>query len=210
MAATKPRIGITGGIGSGKSTVSQLFEACGSFIIDADQIARSLTLDNGAAIDAIRQSFGGDFITASNALDRDKMRAAVFQQPAKKQQLEAILHPLIKRTIFEKYAWACKHSQQPLVIFDIPLLAESTQWSPRLDYVVVVDCSESTQISRVMARNQLAEDAVRAIMTQQATRTQRLRKADAVLWNETTSLQALGAEVQQLYNDLIAHPPTGL
>ena len=210
MAATKPRIGITGGIGSGKSTVSQLFEACGSFIIDADQIARSLTLDNGAAIDAIRQSFGGDFITASNALDRDKMRAAVFQQPAIKQQLEVILHPLIKRTIFEKYAWACKHSQQPLVIFDIPLLAESTQWSPRLDYVVVVDCSESTQISRVMARNQLAEDAVRAIMTQQATRTQRLRKADAVLWNETTSLQALGAEVQQLYNDLIAHPPTGL
>ena len=210
MAAAKPRIGITGGIGSGKSTVSQLFEACGSFIIDADQIARSLTLDNGAAIDAIRQSFGGDFITASNALDRDKMRAAVFQQPAKKQQLEAILHPLIKRTIFEKYAWACKHSQQPLVIFDIPLLAESAQWSPRLDYVVVVDCSESTQISRVMARNQLSEDAVRAIMAQQATRTQRLRKADAVLWNETTSLQALGAEVQQLYNDLIAHPPTGL
>ena len=210
MAAAKPRIGITGGIGSGKSTVSQLFEACGSFIIDADQIARSLTLDNGAAIDAIRQSFGGDFITASNALDRDKMRAAVFQQQAKKQQLEVILHPLIKRTIFEKYAWACKHSQQPLVIFDIPLLAESTQWSPRLDYVVVVDCSESTQISRVMARNQLSEDAVRAIMAQQATRAQRLRKADAVLWNETTSLQALGAEVQQLYNDLIAHPPTGL
>ena len=210
MAAAKPRIGVTGGIGSGKSTVSQLFEACGSFIIDADQIARSLTLDNGAAIDAIRQSFGDDFITASNALDRDKMRAAVFQQPAKKQQLEAILHPLIKRTIFEKYAWACKHSQQPLVIFDIPLLAESAQWSPRLDYVVVVDCSESTQISRVMARNQLSEDAVRAIMAQQATRAQRLRKADAVLWNETTSLQALGAEVQQLYNDLIAHPPTGL
>ena len=210
MAAAKPRIGITGGIGSGKSTVSQLFEACGSFIIDADQIARNLTLDNGAAIDAIRQSFGDDFITASNALDRDKMRAAVFQQPAKKQQLEAILHPLIKRTIFEKYAWACKHNQQPLVIFDIPLLAESTQWSPRLDYVVVVDCNESTQISRVMARNQLAEDTVRAIMVQQATRAQRLRKADAVLWNETTSLQALGAEVQQLYNDLIAHPPTGL
>lgn len=210
MAAAKPRIGVTGGIGSGKSTVSQLFEAYGSFIIDADQIARSLTLDNGAAIDAIRQSFGGDFITASNALDRDKMRAAVFQQPAIKQQLEVILHPLIKRTIFEKYAWACKHSQQPLVIFDIPLLAESTQWSPRLDYVVVVDCSESIQISRVMARNQLAEDAVRAIMAQQATRAQRLRKADAVLWNETTSLQALGAEVQQLYNDLIAHPPTGL
>ena len=203
----KPRIGLTGGIGSGKSTVAQLLAQQGCFLIDADHIARSLTLPGGAAIPAIRAEFGAHFITPDEALDRAQMREAVFRDPGTKQRLEGILHPLIKRSIFEQYAHACSNTSSPLVIFDIPLLAESTQWAPRLDCVVVVDCLESTQIARVQQRNQLAPDAIEAIMAQQASRAQRLRKADWVVWNETVSLQALGDEVLGLYNELIAAFP---
>ncbi len=202
-----PRIGLTGGIGSGKSTVAQLLVQQGCFLIDADHIARNLTLPGGAAIPAIQAEFGAHFITPDNALDRAQMRDAVFRAPAAKQRLESILHPLIKRSIFDQYAYACTHTQSPLVIFDIPLLAESAQWAPRLDCVVVVDCLESTQIARVQQRNQLAPDAIQAIMAQQASRAQRLRKADWVVWNETLSLQALGDEVLGLYNELIAAFP---
>ena len=203
----KPRIGVTGGIGSGKSTVSLFFVQRGCFLIDADHIARSLTLPNGAAIPLIREQLGAQFIAADGALDRAQMREAVFRDPAIKQQLEGILHPIIKRSIAEQYDYACEHIDAPLVIFDIPLLVESSQWSPRLDHVVVVDCQESTQIARVQARNQLSADAIAAIMAQQASRLQRLRKADWVIWNETLTLQALGDEVFALYNELIAAPP---
>ena len=202
-----PRIGLTGGIGSGKSTVAQLLAQQGCFLIDADHIARSLTLPGGAAIPAIREHLGAHFISPDNALDRAQMREAVFRDPSTKQRLEGILHPLIKRSIFEQYAHACSYTKSPLVVFDIPLLAESTQWAPRLDCVVVVDCLESTQIARVQQRNQLAPDAIEAIMAQQASRAQRLRKADWVVWNETVSLQALGDEVLGLYNELIAAFP---
>lgn len=200
----KPRIGITGGIGSGKSTVSERFAQLGCAVIDADQIARGLTLQGGAAITAIRAQFGAHFITQDGALDRAQMREAVFRDPSAKQQLEAILHPLIQRSILDRYADACSHSDARMVIFDIPLLAESGQWSPRLDQVIVVDCEERTQRARVQARSQLSAEAVDAIMAQQASREQRLRKADWVIWNETLSLQALGDEVLGLYNELIA------
>lgn len=200
----KPRIGVTGGIGSGKSTVSERFAQLGCAVIDADQIARGLTLPGGAAIAAIQVQFGAHFITQDGALDRAQMREAVFKDPAAKQQLEAILHPLIQRSIFDRYAVACSHSDVRMVIFDIPLLAESGQWSPRLDQVIVVDCEERTQRARVQARSQLSAEAVDAIMAQQASREQRLRKADWVIWNETLSLQALGDEVLGLYNELIA------
>ena len=206
----KPRIGVTGGIGSGKSTVSQFFVQRGCFLIDADHIARSLTLPKGAAIPLIREQLGAQFIAADGALDRTQMREAVFRDPAIKQQLEGILHPIIKRTIAEQYDYACVRTDAPLVIFDIPLLAESSQWSPRLDCVVVVDCQENTQMARVQARNQLSADAIAAIMAQQASRLQRLRKADWVIWNETLSLQALGDEVFALYNELIAAPSSTL
>lgn len=200
----KPRIGVTGGIGSGKSTVSERFAQLGCAVIDADQIARGLTLQGGAAITAIRAQFGAHFITQDGALDRAQMREAVFRDPSAKQQLEAILHPLIQRSILDRYADACSHSDARMVIFDIPLLAESGQWSPRLDQVIVVDCEERTQRARVQARSQLSAEAVDAIMAQQASREQRLRKADWVIWNETLSLQALGDEVLGLYNELIA------
>ena len=203
----KPRIGVTGGIGSGKSTVSERFAQLGCAVIDADQIARSLTLPGGAAIAAIQAQFGAHFITQDGALDRAQMREAIFQNPAAKQRLEAILHPLIQRSIFDCYADACSYSNARLVIFDIPLLAESGQWSPQLDQVIVVDCEERTQLARVQARSQLSAEAVAAIMAQQASRGQRLRKADWVIWNETLSLQALGDEVLGLYNELIAAIP---
>ena len=203
----KPRIGVTGGIGSGKSTISERFAQLGCAVIDADQIARGLTLPGGAAIAAIQAQFGAHFITQDVALDRAQMREAIFQNPAAKQRLEAILHPLIQRSIFDRYADACSHSNARLVIFDIPLLAESGQWSPQLDQVIVVDCEERTQLARVQARSQLSAEAVAAIMAQQASRGQRLRKADWVIWNETLSLQALGDEVLGLYNELIAAIP---
>ena len=120
------------------------------------------------------------------------------------------MHPLIKRSIAEQYEQACARTDSPLVIFDIPLLAESSTWSPQLDQVVVVDCLESTQIARVQQRNHLAPEAIQAIMAQQASRLQRLQKADWVLWNETLSLQALGEQVRHLYNDLIAAIPDSL
>ncbi len=203
----KPRIGVTGGIGSGKSTISERFAQLGCAVIDADQIARGLTLPGGAAIAAIQAQFGAHFITQDGALDRAQMREAIFQNPAAKQRLEAILHPLIQRSIFDCYADACSYSNARLVIFDIPLLAESGQWSPQLDQVIVVDCEERTQLARVQARSQLSAEAVAAIMAQQASRGQRLRKADWVIWNETLSLQALGDEVLGLYNELIAAIP---
>jgi dephospho-CoA kinase len=205
----RPRIGVTGGIGSGKSTVAQGFAQRGCHVIDADQIARSLTLTGGAAIAPIAAQMGAHFIGADGALDRAQMRDAVFRNPAFKTQLEGILHPLIRQQIDQQYQHASTLTDAPLVIFDIPLLAESSQWSPRLDQVIVVDCLESTQIARVQQRNQLSESAIEAIMAQQASRLQRLRKADWVLWNETLSLQALGDQVFDLYNHLIAYycPP---
>lgn len=203
----RPRIGVTGGIGSGKSTVSHFFTQLGCALIDADQISRSLTLSGGAAIPLIREQLGEHFISSEQALDRAQMREAVFRNPLIKQQLESILHPLIQRSIAAQYEHACTRTDSPLVIFDIPLLAETSTWSPKLDQVVVVDCLESTQIARVQQRSQLKSETVLAIMDQQASRLQRLRKADWVLWNETLSLQALGEQVLQLYNDLIAAIP---
>lgn len=201
----RPRIGLTGGIGSGKSTVAQGFAQQGCYVIDADRIARTLTLPGGAAIAPIAARMGAHFIGADGALDRARMRDAAFRDPGYKAQLEGILHPLIRQQIDQQYQHACDATNAPLVIFDIPLLAESGQWSPRLDQVIVVDCLERTQIARVQQRNQLPQAAIEAIMAQQATRLQRLRKADWVLWNETLSLQALGEAVFDLYNELIAH-----
>ena len=201
----RPRIGVTGGIGSGKSTVAQGFAQWGCYVIDADRIARELTLPGGAAIAPIAAQMGAHFINADGALDRAQMREAAFRDPAYKAQLEGILHPLIRQQIHQQYQHACDATDAPLVIFDIPLLAESSQWSPRLDQVIVVDCQESTQIARVQQRNQLTEATIMAIMAQQASRLQRLRKADWVLWNETLSLQALGEAVFDLYNEMIAN-----
>ncbi|NEX64412.1 dephospho-CoA kinase [Noviherbaspirillum galbum] len=173
-------VGLTGGIGSGKSTVADMFAARGAAIIDTDQIAHALTTPGGAAIPAIRAEFGEPFLTPEGAMDRAKMRAYVFHEPSAKLRLEAILHPLI-RIETERAAAA---AQGDYLMFAVPLLVESRNWKERVSRVLVVDCSEETQIRRVISRSGLPESQVRAIMQAQATRAERLAAADDVIRND--------------------------
>ncbi len=195
MANRVLRIGLTGGIGSGKSTVAALLASHGAAIIDTDAIARRLTLAGGAAISAIREGFGDGFIDASGALDRDCMRALAFTDPQAKRRLEAILHPLIGI----EAARAADASKATVKVFDVPLLVESGRWRAIVDRVLVVDCSEETQVQRVVSRAGWAEDAVRKIIEQQATRDARLAAADAVIRNDGLTLEALASEVDALW-----------
>lgn len=195
------RWGLTGGIGSGKSTVGQLLAQCGAVLIDADQIARSLTAPGGAAMPAIVQQFGADFVDAQGALHRDKMRAHAFAQPAARQQLEAIIHPLVGSTMRQR-TQAALADAAALVVLDIPLLVESGHWPAQLDAVLVVDCTPETQINRVMARNGLERAAIERILTTQASRVQRLAHADMVFYNDGLSLAALQQKVYALANRL--------
>ena len=190
------RLGLTGGIGSGKSTVAQLLVQCGASLIDADQLSRSVTGPGGAAMAAIAQTFGPEYVNADGALDRDRMRALAFSQPASRKKLEAIVHPLIAQlTAFQVEAAVA--SGQRLIVFDIPLLVESSDWRRKLDAIAVVDCRIETQISRVMARNALALDAIESIIAAQASRSARRAAADVVLYNDALSLPALEIQVRQ-------------
>ena len=172
-------IGLTGGIGSGKSTVAALWVEFGVTLVDTDAIARRLTLPGGPALPAIAAQFGAQMIGADGALDRVRMREQVFHDPAAKQQLEAILHPLIGAQ-----ARAEANAAPGAVIFDIPLLVESGHWRERVERVLVVDCEESTQVERVMRRSGWSREAVEAVIRQQATREQRRAVADAVIYND--------------------------
>lgn len=194
MTAAAFTVGLTGGIGSGKTTVANMFAARGAAIIDTDQIAHELTRPGGIAIPAIAAQFGSDFIASTGALDRARMRDAVFADPAAKRRLEAILHPLI-RSECER---AAQQAQGPYLILVVPLLVESGNWKQRVSRVLVVDCPEQQQIMRVMDRNGLSEAQVRAIMTSQATREQRLAAADDVLSN-TEETAALEPQVERLH-----------
>jgi dephospho-CoA kinase len=191
------RIGLTGGIGSGKSTVLEMLRAHGAAAIDADAISRSVTAPGGAAIPHIGRQFGPEFITAEGALDRVRMRERAYADTLARQQLEAIIHPLVGEES-ERQVQAALAAQAPAVVFDIPLLVESGRWRSRLDRVLVVDCAPEVQVARVMQRSGLAADAVRAIIAAQAPRALRLAAADAVICNETLTLQALEAEVAQV------------
>ena len=177
-------IGLTGGIGSGKSTVAREFEARGISVVDADAIAHQLTAPGGAAMDAISATFGASFVGSDGALDRARMRAHVFAQPAERQRLEAILHPLIR----EETARQANAAQSPYRILMIPLLVEARAhdpaWRARFDRILVVDCREATQITRVMKRSGLSEPAVRSIMASQAPRAVRLAAGDDVIDND--------------------------
>ena len=190
------RIGLTGGIGSGKSTVAALLAQCGAIVIDTDAIARQLTQPGAAAIDPIRLAFGADFITAGGALDRERMRALAFSDPAAKRRLEAILHPLIG-TETERQAQAAHAA--PAIVFDVPLLIESSHWRARVDAVLVVDCLEATQSRRVLARPGWTAATVRAVIDQQAPRAQRRACADAVIFNDTIDLNPLRETVASLW-----------
>jgi dephospho-CoA kinase len=196
MGSHSLRIGLTGGIGSGKSTVAGLLASHGATIIDTDAIARRLTLPGGEAIEAIRQSFGDEFIDAAGALDRDRMRTLAFADPQAKRRLEGILHPLIGA----ETARQADASTADVKVFDVPLLVESGRWRAIVDRVLVVDCSESTQVDRVVRRAGWAEDAVRRVIAQQATRAQRLACADAVILNDGLTLEQLADEVRALWS----------
>ncbi len=197
-SSTPLRIGLTGGIGSGKSTVGQMLHERGAAVIDADAIARSVTAAHGAAMSAIAQTFGADFITPDGALNRERMRAHVFSHPEAKQALEAIIHPLVAQETQRQAQHAIANGHHTLV-FDVPLLVESgARWRAQVDRVLVVDCLEETQIQRVMARNGWKREAVQAIISAQASRTQKLAAADWVIDNEGISLEALRTRVLSL------------
>lgn len=192
------RLGLTGGIGSGKSTVGQILASLGAALIDADQISREVTGPGGAAMPAIQSTFGGAYVDASGALDRTRMRQLAFSQPEARSQLEAIVHPLVALHSQQRIQQAIQ-SGAPLIVHDIPLLAESGRWARQLDAVVVVDCAADIQIERVMQRSGLSADAVRGIIASQATRTARRAVADVVIANEAhCTLEQLQAEVRQV------------
>jgi dephospho-CoA kinase len=195
------RIGLTGGIGSGKSTVASMLAACGAAVIDADAISRSVTAPGGRAIAPIAQAFGPQMIDALGALNRQAMREQIFQNADAKKQLEAIIHPLVSQ-ITQEQAQAALQSGQQVLVFDVPLLVESGErWRRQVDRVVVVDCDAATQRQRVMARSGLAADEIDRIMTQQATRAQRLACADSVIFNQGLSLAELEAQVTEVAAD---------
>jgi dephospho-CoA kinase len=187
-------LGLTGGIGSGKSTVARMLEAHGATVIDADAIARACTAPGGRAIPAISETFGAPFITAQGALDREQMRALVFEQPSARQTLEAIIHPLVGEEIRRQSDAATTRC----IVFDIPLLVESPRWRPTLDRVLVVDCLPSTQRARVQARSGWSDETTEAVIRSQASRALRLAAADACIFNEGLSLAQLRGVVSRL------------
>jgi dephospho-CoA kinase len=195
MAVLKQLIGLTGGIGSGKSTVAGILQSLGATIVDADAISRGTTAAGGAAMPAIAQTFGADFVDSAGALDRARMRNLVFSDTTAKAKLEAIVHPLIHKEMTRQIEAASSQ----LVVLDLPLLAERTGfggWKPKLDAVWVVDCAPSTQIDRVLARSAQAGQPmttlqVQAVIQNQATRQERLAIADVVITNENIGLESL-------------------
>jgi dephospho-CoA kinase len=192
-------IGLTGGIGSGKSSVAREFERLGVAVIDADALAHRLTAPGGAAIGAIRAAFGPEAIDSSGALDRARMRGIVFADGAARKRLEAILHPMI-RAETERLV---REAASPYVILMIPLLVESGNPRERCDRVLVVDCPEEIQIERVMARSGLARPEVEAIMASQASRAARLAAADDVIDN-TGAPSAIAPKVAALHRRYLA------
>ncbi len=190
-------IGLTGGIGSGKSMVADMLAARGAAIVDTDVIAHQLTAPGGAAMLAIRQTFGDAFVTPEGALNRAVMREHVFANPAARKQLEAILHPLIS----EETMAAARRADGAYIVFVVPLLVESGRWQQRVDRVLVVDCPEAVQVERVMRRNDLSRAQVEAIMASQASRAQRLAAANDVIVNDTdrATLEQAVATLHQAY-----------
>ncbi len=191
------RLGLTGGIGSGKSTVARLLNGYGMPVIDADAISRSATAAHGIAIPAIAAHFGADFITSEGALDRVRMRELVFSDERAKATLEGIVHPLVGKAV-ELQSQHHAAAKAPCILFDIPLLVESGQWRKRLDRVMVVDCSEATQMERVKRRDNLPEAAILRIMQSQTSRKNRNAAADLILFNECLNLQQLAAQVREI------------
>jgi dephospho-CoA kinase len=194
------RLGLTGGIGSGKSTVASFMASAGAAVMDADAISRALTLPGGRAIPAILAEFGEQLIAPDGAMNRDAMRALVFSNPESKRQLEAIIHPLVGQVLQEE-SIAATAAGHACLVYDVPLLVESGErWRRQVDWVCVVDCDVETQIQRVMSRSQLGRAEIERIISQQASRQQRLDSADAVIFNEGIDL----AHLKQLVHEMMA------
>lgn len=191
------RVGLTGGIGSGKSTVGRVLVACGATLVDADAIAQQLTAPGGLALAEIVHQFGPQTMASDGSMDRARMRALVFDNPRLKAQLEAIIHPLVSQQALQQSQDALRAGARCLV-FDVPLLVESGRWRQQLDRIVVVACDPATQVARVVARSGLTRDMVEKIMAAQASQAQRLAAADSCLYNEGLSLAALDGLVRQL------------
>lgn len=194
MSETPFIVGLTGGIGSGKSAAADLFAARGALMVDTDQVAHQLTAPGGAAMDAIRQAFGNGVVGADGALNRPAMRALAFEDPDARKRLEAILHPMI-RAESERL---CLAATTPYVMLVVPLLIESGTYRQRVRRLCVVDCPEAVQVARVMQRSGLEERQVRAIMAAQASRAERLAAADDVIDNGG-SYEQLAAQVERLH-----------
>ena len=195
------RIGLTGGIGSGKSTVAGMLAARGAAVIDADAISRSVTAAGGRAIAAIAATFGKQMVGEDGAMNRQAMRERIFQDGQAKRQLEAIIHPLVSQITAEQAQHALDTGHRCLV-FDVPLLVESGErWRRQVDRVLVVDCDTETQRQRVMARNGLPAEEIDRIIALQASRAQRLTCADAVIVNQSLTLAQLEALVMQVAAD---------
>jgi dephospho-CoA kinase len=190
-------IGLTGGIGSGKSSAAKIFHEFGASVIDTDEISHELTRTGGAALNAIREQFGEDFITLDGSLERKTMRQLVFADPAAKKKLEAILHPKIRAAVKARIA----EIQTPYALIAVPLLLETGAYGDLISRVLVVDCDESLQISRTMRRSNLGIHEVRAIMAAQLPRQERLSRADDVLRNDgdMTALRIQAAALHARY-----------
>ncbi|WP_368641123.1 dephospho-CoA kinase [Castellaniella ginsengisoli] len=176
-------IGLTGGIGSGKSMVADWLAEWGAAVIDTDRIAHDLTAPGGAAIEPVRAAFGAQAITPEGALNRNWMRERVFADPDARRQLESVLHPLIDQAVRAQ----AERAQGPYVVFVVPLLVESGRWRDRVDRICVVDCDPETQVRRVQARSGLTRDTIGRIMSAQASRADRLAAADDVIVNDEST-----------------------
>ena len=196
-AALPRRLGLTGGIGSGKSTVGAFLAASGGVLIDADALSRASTASHGEATSAIANIFGPEFLDAQGALDRVRMRNLVFSDLTARARLEAIVHPIVLRGIAERAA-AAELAGAQLVVLDIPLLVESGRWAREVDAIIVVDCLEETQIERVMQRSARTREQVQSVINAQASRPQRRAVADAVVFNDGLSLSELAAKTRTL------------
>lgn len=191
-------VALTGGIGSGKSTVASIFAKSGIAIIDTDEISRSLTSENGQAIPEILQAFGSEYVAEGN-LDRAKMRKLVFSDDASRKRLESLLHPMI----LEEAERRISRVSSPYYILVVPLYFETGQYGGLADRILVVDCSEARQIRRAMNRSALGESEVRTILASQVPREFRRERADDILENEG-SIEELEAEVRRLHGKYLA------
>ncbi|MES2319838.1 MAG: dephospho-CoA kinase [Pseudomonadota bacterium] len=198
QAAPRFTVGLTGGIGCGKTTVADLFAELGASLVDTDLIAHALTAPHGPAMPALVAEFGPACAGPDGAMDRVWMRALVFADACARERLEAILHPRIRDAALAAAAAA----SGPYVIYVVPLLVESGSWRERVTRILVIDCPEEVQIARVMARNSMTEEQVRAIMAAQATREQRLAAADDVITN-SGGIDTLRPQIARLHADYL-------